>query len=140
MKEISHTGRIVEVTPGYNTVEIVSESACAQCHASAFCGLGDVKVKAVQVPARPLDRYVPGQEVYVNMKATMGHKAVWLGYVIPLLLMMASVLAALKCGAGELAAGLCGIGAVALYYAILAAFRGKLRNQYDFYIKPKDND
>ena len=86
--EISHRGRIVSVTPEFTTVEIVSESACAACHARGLCSLGDSKVKQVEVPTRGWDNYTVGQEVSVVLRATMGHKAVWLAYVVPLLVMV----------------------------------------------------
>ena len=89
IKEISHKGRIVEITPEVTIVEIVSESACASCHAKGLCSLGDSKVKTVQVPTRAWDNYQPGDEVNVLLQASMGHKAVWLAYVIPLIIMVA---------------------------------------------------
>ena len=133
--EISHRGRIVSVTPEFTTVEIVSESACAACHARGLCSLGDSKVKQVEVPTRGWDNYTVGQEVSVVLRATMGHKAVWLAYVVPLLVMVAALLGILSAGGSELAAGLGAIGAVAAYYAVIWLLRDRLRKEYVFNIK-----
>ena len=133
--EITHRGRIVSITPEYTTVEIVSESDCAACHAKGLCSLGDSKVKQVEVPTRGWDSYTVGQEVSVVLRATMGHKAVWLAYVVPLLVMVAALLGILSAGGSELAAGLGAIGAVAAYYAVIWLLRDRLRKEYVFNIK-----
>ena len=133
--EISHRGRIVSITPEVTTVEIVSESACASCHAKGLCSLGDSTVKQVELPTRGWDNYRPGQEVDVVLRASMGHKAVWLAYLLPLLVMVAALLGTLSAGGTELTAGLIAIGAVALYYLVIWLLRGRLRNEYIFNIK-----
>ena len=133
--EITHRGRIVSITPEYTTVEIVSESACAACHAKGLCSLGDSKVKQVELPTRGWDNYSVGQEVSVVLRATMGHKAVWLAYVVPLIILVAALLGILSAGGTELLAGLGAIGAVAAYYGVIWLLRDRLRKEYVFNIK-----
>ncbi|MBQ9659691.1 MAG: SoxR reducing system RseC family protein [Bacteroidales bacterium] len=133
--EISHRGRIVSITPEVTTVRIVSESACAACHAKGLCSLGDSTVKEVELPTRGWDSWQVGDEVSVVLRASMGHKAVWLAYVIPLVLMVAALLGTLAAGASELLAGALAIGAVALYYGVIWLLRDRLKNEYIFNIK-----
>jgi len=133
--EISHRGRIVSITPEITTVQIVSESACAACHAKGLCSLGDSTVKEVELPTRGWDNYQVGDEVSVVLRASMGHKAVWLAYVLPLVVMAAALLGTLAAGGSELLAGGVAIGAVALWYGVLWLFRERLRNEYIFNIK-----
>jgi len=133
--EITHRGRIVSITPEVTTVEIVSESACAACHAKGLCSLGDSKVKQVELPTRGWDNYSVGQEVSVVLRATMGHKAVWLAYVVPLIILVAALLGILSAGGSELTAGLGAIGAVAVYYGVIWLMRERLRKEYVFNIK-----
>ena len=71
----------------------------------------------------------------VVLKASMGHKAVWVAYVLPLCIMMAAILVTSVCGAEELVSGLCGIAAVAIYYACIWLLRDRLRDEYTFNIK-----
>lgn len=134
-QEISHKGRVVEITPDFTTVEIISESACSACHAKALCGLSESQSKAVQVPTKIGDDLSVGEEVNVVLSASMGHKAVWLAYVLPLCVMVAVLLCLVGAGAGELASGLSALGAVAVYYLVLWLLRGRLRNEYVFNIK-----
>lgn len=132
---VEHSGKIVEITPQFTTVEIVSESACSACHAKGLCSLGESKTKAVQVPTSPWQNYQVGDTVILQLKASMGHKAVWIGYVIPLIILMAVLLGATATGVHELKAGLLSIAAVALYYLAVWLFQEKLKKEYIFSIK-----
>lgn len=134
--EISHIGKIVDIAPDFITVEIVTESACASCHAASFCGTADAAGRAISVPATIGDWHV-GQEVEVVLKRSMGFKAVWLAYAIPLVVLLSVLLTLNAAGLGELASGLIAIAAVGVYYLFLLIFRDKLRNEYSFYIKEK---
>ena len=80
-KEISHKGKVLSSCDGVVSVEITSSSACASCHASGLCGLGESVRKTVDV--RDSGHYLPGQEVEVCLAHRMGLKAVLLSYVIP---------------------------------------------------------
>jgi len=133
-EEISHKGRILSITPELTTVEIISESACASCHASALCGMGESKKKIVEIPTTP-GNWEVGQEVLVNLRKSMGMKAVWVAYVAPLIVLFAVLLILLGVGVSELAAGLASIGTIALYYLVVFLCRDRLKSEYVFYIK-----
>lgn len=133
--EIKHSGRIKEITPEFITVEILSESACSSCHAASLCGMSEAKKKVIELPATL--GYEPGEEVWVNLKRSMGMKAVWIAYVVPLIILIATVLVASELKAPELLTGAISLGAIALYYLGVYLFRNKLKNEYTFYIKKK---
>ena len=133
--DVSHKGRVLSITPEVTTVAIEQHSACSECHAAGLCTLSDVVEKAVEVPTRPFAAYNVGDEVEVVLKASMGFKAVWLAYFIPLIVLLAVILLLAWMGVGEVVAGLSGIGAVAVYYLLLWLFRGELKNEYTFTIK-----
>ena len=134
-KDVSHTGKIVKMTPQVTTVAILQHGACAQCHAAGLCGMGDVAEKAVEVPTDPYASYKVGDEVGVILMASMGMKAVYLAYLIPLVVLLAVILGLIGLGVGEVPAGLSGMAAVGVYYLLLWLFRGKLQNEYIFTIK-----
>jgi sigma-E factor negative regulatory protein RseC len=71
----------------------------------------------------------------VVLKASMGMKAVWLAYFIPLLVLLGVILLLVALGVSEVPAGLSGIGAVASYYLLLWLLRDRLKNEYVFTIK-----
>ena len=134
-EEITHSGKILEVTPSQVLVQIEARSACASCHASALCGMSESEQKIVSVPATLKDNFLPGQEVDVVLKASMGHKAVWLAYCIPLVVLLAVMFNALRAGASELAAAGLGLLATAVYYFVIWLVRDRLRTEYNFIIR-----
>ena len=135
--DITHSGKVVAANPQFVTVEILSSAACASCHAAGVCGMGEFQKKAIQVPASLREEYAVGEEVDVILKATMGLKAVWVAYVVPLVVMLAVVMGILALGCVELVAAASGIGAVALYYLLIYLFRKRLNDTYIFTIRKR---
>ena len=133
--EIRHTGRIVEITPEYTAVEIIVSSACSSCHSKALCGMSEDKEKVIMVPTDPYALHKVGDEVEVMTKMSMGMKAVWISYVIPLAVLMILILTLSGVFEKEYLRGLVAIGGVALYYFIVWLFRDRLKNEFIFYIK-----
>ena len=97
--------------------------------------MAEVAEKAVEVPTDPYATYGVGDEVEVLLKATMGLKAVWLAYCIPLVILLAVILSLIGLGVQEAVTGLVGLGAIGIYYLVLYLMRDKLRNVYIFMIK-----
>ena len=126
---IEHEGKVVSVDKDYISVEILNKSACAACHAKAVCGASDQSVKVVEV-AQDISTlaadYQVDETVNVVMSSAMGTQAIWLAYVVPLIVLMASILVFSLCGAGEVAMGLGSLGIVALYYLGVYLFRNKI--------------
>ena len=131
---VAHKGRITAIDSEKTAVEIISESACASCHAASLCGMSEAKTKIIEVRTNPYVVYAVGEEVNVSLKATMGHKAVWMGYGVPLVVLIAGILIPTALGVSELVSGLIGLGSVALYYAVLRMLRDVLNNDYEFNI------
>ena len=123
------------MTPQITTVAIEQHGACGTCHAAGLCGMADVVEKAVELPTDPYASYGVGDEVELVLKASLGMKAVWLAYVVPLLVLLAVILGLFALGVGEVVAGLAGIAAVGVYYFLLWLFRNRLKNEYVFTIK-----
>ena len=134
-KEVSHKGRIVSITPELTSVEIVSESACASCHAKGLCGMSEEEEKVIMLPTDPYATYNVGDEVQVCTKMAMGLKAVWISYVIPLAILMILILSLSGVIESEVYRALAAIGGVAVYYLFVWLFRDKLSNEFVFYIK-----
>ena len=135
--EIAHEGRIVEINPEFTTVEILSSSACASCHAKGLCGMSEEEKKLIMVPTDPYTVYEEGEIVDVMTKKSMGLKAVWISYVIPLLILLILILSLSSVIGNEAYTGLAAIGGVALYYFVIWLVRDRLENEFVFYIKQK---
>ncbi len=133
--EITHSGKILEITPDFTTVQIIVSSACAACHAKAMCGMSEDEEKVIMVPTDPYAEHQVGDEVQVMTKMTMGLKAVWISYVIPLAVLMILILSLSSVIGNELLLGLVAIAGVSIYYFFVWLFRDKLSNEFVFYIK-----
>ena len=138
-EEVQHVGRVTCVDEGVVYVQIQRSDACSSCKAASMCGVHSKKSQTVAVPLRAGEMYEEGQTVTVALKRSMGLKAVWVGYVLPLVIMVAVLLGGLLFLPAEpqreLYSGLCAIGAVALYYFVVWLMREKLNEEYVFYIK-----
>ncbi len=133
-KSVSHKGTIIGITEGNIKVEIINKSMCAACHAKGFCSAGDTKDKIIDVAYYNRGEYSVGDEVEVVMKKSMGFKAVWISYVIPLAILLIFLLTLQRFNLTELQAGLCSILAVAVYYTVIYLFREKIADKFVFTI------
>ncbi len=133
--EITHTGKIVEITPDFTTVQIVVSSACASCHAKSLCGMSEDEEKVIMLPTDPYATYNVGDEVQVYTKMSMGLKAAWISYVIPLAILMILILSLSAVIESEALRALAAIGGVGVYYFFIWLFRERLANEFVFYIK-----
>ena len=133
--EIRHTGKIIEITPEYTTVEIVVSSACSSCHSKALCGMSEDKEKVTMVPTDRYALHKVGDEVEVMTKMSMGMKAVWISYVIPLAVLMILILTLSSFIDSQAICGLASIGGVAVYYFVIWLLRSRLETEFMFYLK-----
>ena len=132
--EIQHTGEIIDITPDFTTVKIIASSACSACHAKSLCGMSEEQEKIIMLPTDPYATHNVGDKVQVATKMTMGLKAVWISYVIPLAVLMILILSLSSVIGNELVLGLVSIAGVALYYFGIWLFRDRLSDEFVFYI------
>ena len=133
--EIVHSGKVIEMTPDFTSVEITVSSACASCHAKSLCGMSEEQDKVIMLPTDPYATYNVGDEVQVCTKMSMGLKAAWISYVIPLAVLMALILILTSVGVNEFISAGAAIAGVGLDYFIIWLLRDKLNNEFVFYIK-----
>lgn len=133
--EIAHRGKITEITPDFTTIEIIASSACSSCHAKSLCGMSEDQEKLIMLPTDPYATRQVGDEVDVCTKMTMGLKAVWISYVIPLTVLMILILSLSQVFENEAFTGLSAVTGVGIYYFVIWLFRDRLKNEFTFYIK-----
>ena len=133
--DIAHKGRIVEIDQDFTTVQILVSSACSSCHAKGLCGMSEEEEKVIMVPTDPYQVYKAGDEVAVHTKMTMGLKAVWISYVIPLAVLMILILSLSSFIGNEYLVGGLSVAGVAVYYFIIWLLKDKLNDEFVFYIE-----
>ena len=132
--EIVHSGKIIEINPDFTTVEIMVSSACSECHAKGLCGMSEMEEKVIMVPTDPYEPRQIGDIVQVKTKMTMGLKAVWISYVIPLAVLMILILSLSAVIENEFLRGGFAIAGVGLYYFVIWLMKDRLSDQFEFYI------
>lgn len=97
--------------------------------------MSEEQEKVIMVPTDGFADHKVGDQVQVLTKMTMGLKAVWISYVIPLIILMILILSLSNVFDNELLCGLASIAGVAVYYFGVWLFRDRLSNEFVFYIK-----
>lgn len=134
-EEIVHEGEIVEINKDFTTVRLNVSSACSSCHAKGMCGMSEEQDKVLMLPTDPYTVYSEGEKVEVCTKKSMGLKAVWISYVIPLAILLILILSLSPVIGNEALRGLISIAGVGLYYLVIWLFRDRLSNEFVFYIR-----
>ena len=132
---LEHKGIVLALNHGWVDVAVQAENACTGCRVKGACGMGDQEEKVVAVATEMPEAYRVGEEVVVFVERRMGFRAVFLAYVIPLILLLASLLTLLDAGLGETAAGLLSLGTLVCYYVVLRLFRSRIHREIIFKIK-----
>lgn len=118
-------------------VNIVSQSACAGCHAKGACTISDSEDKEVEI-TNYKGNYKVGQEVTVLFKQSKGFAAVLWGYVLPFVLVLSTLIIALEITGDELKSGLLSLIILLPYYITLYFFRHLLKQVFNFEVEEID--
>jgi len=133
-KTIEHEGTVVKVIDNTVVVNIVSASACSACHAKGACIAADTKDKIIEVK-NPAATYHAGEQVIVILEESAGYKALFLGYVFPFLVLIATLLTVSQLTKSEVMSGLVAVGILIPYYLGLYFYREKVKKDFTFRIK-----
>ena len=132
---ISHEGVVTKIDDDILEIKIVSQSACAACHAKSACGMGEQAEKILTVPRPEGQEFQLLQKVKVVMAINQGNKAAVLAYLIPIILLLAALFVCLGIGLNEGLAALISIAVLIPYYTILYIQRDKLKKKFEYRIE-----
>ena len=131
---VEHQGVVEKVDENLIRVGFVSQSACSGCHARGACSLSDLESKYVEV-ANNGTEYAVGEKVNILLQQRQGFKALWLGYVLPFIVMVLTLIIIMEVTGREGLAGLAGISVLVPYYFGLYLFREKVKEKFEFIIR-----
>lgn len=115
------------------TVRIDRGSACGHCTAQGLCNLAQSTEQTIEINTSE-QGYSVGEYVQVTMSRSMGNKAIFMGYFIPFILLITTLLILSAFGLPDWFAGLISILILIPYFIILFVFREKLRKTFTFSI------
>jgi len=131
---INHEG-VVTKSDGNGVVEvdITAGTACSACGARSACGMGSETHKTISVKTDK--HYTQGENVTVFMEQSQGARAVFIGYVIPLAVLIVAFIILTSSGLGELLTCLLSFAALAACYLVIWLLRQKIEKKFTFKIK-----
>ncbi|OFY42670.1 MAG: hypothetical protein A2X18_13330 [Bacteroidetes bacterium GWF2_40_14] len=135
---IEHEGVILDIDSDYISVEIMNKAACVSCNAKQMCSMSEVKAKVIQVENSGFVLYEKGERVNVLLRRSLGFKALWISYLIPLIILLVLLLALSAVGVTELLIGLSILAFLALYYFIVYLLRDKIKKEFIFIVEKLD--
>jgi len=129
---ISHPGIVDKVDKVRVYVKILAQSACSTCHAKGACNVADMEEKIVEVDM-PEGRVIKvGDQVVISMKRKTGNMAVFLGYILPFLILFICLIVMVLITGKEGLSALIAILALISYYIVIYLFRIKINNMFTF--------
>ena len=132
---IKHRGVVEKIEGTHVVVRIVQTSACSACSAKGLCNASESKEKQIDVyEVNPAYRI--GEEVVLCGSTSMGMKAVFLAFGIPVLLLLAALFVTMRITDGDaLLAAAVALLAVVPYYVVIYLMKDKMNKTFSFVIE-----
>lgn len=135
---IKHTGMVESIDGNNCYVRILQHSACSGCSAQRLCNSSESKEKVIAVLLNGVDVQV-GETVNIEGTVVQGLRAVYICYLIPLLLTVASVYLGVHYW-NDMAGVLLSLSVLAVYYVTLYLFRNTIGQHFGFTIHKIENN
>lgn len=130
---IEHRGVVVEVNGKSVKVRIEQLSACAACHVRSLCMASDKSEKIVDA-AVVAGNFSVGEEVVVVGHKQLGVVAVVLAYIVPFLLIVATLFFSSLFVDEEWIVGSLSLLVLAPYLVALRLMNNKIKAKFRFYV------
>lgn len=132
---IKHRGIVEKVEGSHVVVRIVQTSACSACSAKGLCNASESKEKQIDVYEVNAS-YRIGEEVVLCGTTSMGMRAVFLAFGIPMLLLLVALFVTMWVTDGDaLVSSLVALFAVVPYYLVIYFMKDKLNKTFSFTIE-----
>jgi len=136
---IEHQGIVSKIAGGKVYVNLTNVSNCSSCHVQSMCQVSDVDRKEIEIVDARNSQFKKGDKVEVSFDRSLGPKALFLGYLLPFVLVLLTLLIAYEVTADEALSGLSSLIILIPYYLILYSFRSKLKKEFAFKLKASMN-
>lgn len=134
MGNIQHDAVVERIEGDKVIVRVEKRGACAGCHAKGICGeSGSERIIEVRTPYA--SEFKTGDKVVVALlKPSMGISSVVWGYLLPLIVLVATLFGCKSLGVEDGPSALASIVAVALYYVGIYFTRKIFERKIEFTI------
>jgi sigma-E factor negative regulatory protein RseC len=131
---VAHEGVVDKIAGTQVRVRFVAQSACSSCHARGVCSISNSEEKFVDI-ANTLPGLKVGDFVEVTLEQSQGFKAVWYGYGMPLIILLAVIFIFYGVTGLEGLSALIGLGALIPYYLVVYLFRKRITRSIEFKLR-----
>lgn len=131
---IYHTATVTQVKEGEVHVLISRSEACAACVNKSACAVTEGKPMIYVISVAQATQYQVGEQVRVGMRGSMGLRAVFYAYVLPLILMAIAFSVSLCVVSSELGQAFIVLVVLVVYYVVLSLFRQKFQSRFNYSI------
>ena len=97
--------------------------------------MSDQSEKELDIKCDPL-LFTPGQRVEVLLRATQGMNAIFLGYILPFIVLMAVMIVTSKLTQNEGIIGIAALTSLIPYYLVLFVFKNQIKKKFTYVVKP----
>jgi sigma-E factor negative regulatory protein RseC len=133
-ESLQHRGVVESVEGNIVTVSVERESACAGCHAKGICGV-DGQRRLIRVESEYASTFERGERVLVALLHTsMGFSSIIWGYILPLVVMLATLFGVKAAGGEDGIAAIASLGSVVICYVVLYILRHTIEKKIKFTI------
>lgn len=134
-KEVTHTGFVKEIGEHGIKVGIIVQSGCASCEIKGSCNMSEVSDKEMDIECNPTDFKI-GQEVMVRLKSSQGMNAIFLGYVLPFIVLLITMIVTSSITDNEGIVGLTALASLVPYYLVLYLYRNRIKKSFTYVVHP----
>jgi len=134
-EQIEHTGIVSEIKDNELKVNIMQASACAKCSVSGACGVSEDTEKIISIRNVNPAAYTLGEKVNVFYRRSLGFRALFLGYLLPFLIVLTSLIILTTITQNEGLSGLVALGLLLPYYLILYFTKDRIKKTFAFSIE-----
>ena len=135
---VEQKGIVIKKQEDKLVVKIEQKSTCSSCHARGACTSLDKKDKEIEIKSKDIANYNIGDEVVITISTKLGMKAVFIAFVLPLILLVIALFLSIKLfSLTQSLSALVSLLVVAAYYFFLYKQNLFLSKEFNFLIKEK---
>lgn len=136
-ENIEHPAVISKIETNRIFAKVEVKSACGHCAIKGSCGIGDCADKTIEITSDTATNHYVGEKIIVTLAESYGFYALFLGYLLPLMLVLLVLFSAIALGINEIQGGIYAIIVLIPYYFGLSLSSKYLRKKFVFKIKDK---
>ena len=135
---VEQKGIVIKKQENKVVVKIEQKSTCSSCHARGACTSLDKKDKEIEIKTKDTQNYNIGDEVIITISTKLGMKAVFIAFVLPLILIVVALFLSIKLFTlSQSLSALISLVVLSAYYFFLYKQNLFLSKQFNFTIKEK---